>query len=54
MLWALEKIDARLPSAVAKAYKHRLDKDTHLINLNATIFQAVPSIIESLDWTRLD
>lgn len=49
VLWTLEKIDPRLPAKVAKAYEHRLDKDTHLIDLQATIFQSVPSLIESID-----
>ena len=49
VLWTLEKIDPRLPAKVAKAYEHRLDKDTHLIDLQATIFQSVPSLIEAID-----
>ena len=49
VLWTLEKIDPRLPAKVAKSYEHRLDKDTHLIDLQATIFQSVPSLIEALD-----
>lgn len=49
ILWTLEKIDPRLPARVAKDYEHRLDKDTHLIDLQSTIFQAVPAMLESLD-----
>ena len=49
ILWALEKIDPRLPARVARDYEHRLDKDNHLIDLQSTIFQAVPAMLEALD-----
>ena len=49
VLKAIENIDARLPARVARDYEHRLDKNTHLIDLAASIFQAVPTMLESLD-----
>ena len=49
VLMALEKIDPRLPARVARDYEHRLDRHTHLIDLQASIFQAVPTMLESLD-----
>ena len=49
VLWALEKIDPRLPARVARDYEHRLDKDNHLIDLQTTIFQAVPAMLEAMD-----
>ena len=49
ILWSLEKIDARLPKKVRKEYEHRLDNSTYLIDLHATIFQAIPSMLEDLD-----
>ena len=49
VLMALEKIDPRLPARVARDYEHRLDRNTHLIDLQASIFQAVPTMIEVLD-----
>ena len=49
VLMALEKIDPRLPARVARDYEHRLDRNTHLIDLQSSIFQAVPTMLESLD-----
>ena len=49
VLMALEKIDPRLPARVARDYEHRLDRNTHLIDLQASIFQAVPTMLEVLD-----
>ena len=49
VLWALEKIDPRLPKKVRKDYEHRLTADTFLIDLQVTIFQSIPTILEELD-----
>ena len=49
VLWALEKIDARLPAKVRKDYEHRLSGDTYLVDLQPTIFQSIPSMLEELD-----
>ena len=49
VLWTLEKIDPRLPAQVAREYEGRLDKDTHLIDLQAMIFQRVPRMLEAID-----
>ena len=49
VLWALEKIDPRLPKKVRKDYEHRLSGDTYLIDLQVTIFQSIPTMLEDLD-----
>lgn len=49
VLWTLEKIDPRLPAQVAREYEGRLDKDTHLIDLQALIFQRVPAMLEAVE-----
>ena len=49
VLWALEKIDARLPKKVRKDYEHRLTGNTYLIDLQVTIFQSIPSMLEDLN-----
>ena len=49
MLWALEKIDARLPKRVRKDYEHRLTGNTYLIDLQVTIFQSIPSMLEDMN-----
>ena len=48
VLWALEKIDPRLPKKVRKDYEHRLTGNTYLIDLQVTIFQSIPSMLEDL------
>jgi hypothetical protein len=49
VLWVLEKIDPRLPKKVRKDYEHRLAGNTYLIDLQVTIFQSIPSMLEDLD-----
>ena len=49
MMWALEKIDPRLPSKVQKDFGFRMEGDTTLIDLQTAVFQAVPGMIEDLD-----
>ena len=49
VLWALEKIDPRLPKKVRKDYEHRLSGDTYLIDLQVTIFQSIHTMLEDLD-----
>ena len=49
VLWSLEKIDPRLPKKVRKDYEHRLTGDTYLIDLQLSIFQSIPSMLEDLD-----
>ena len=41
VLWALEKINPRLPAKVRKDYEHRLSGDTYLVDLQPTIFQSI-------------
>jgi len=49
VLWALEKIDTRLPKKVRKDYEHRLSGNTYLVDLQVTIFQSIPTMLEELD-----
>ena len=49
VLWSLEKIDPRLPKKVRKDYEHRLTGNTYLIDLQVTIFQSIPSMLEDLN-----
>ena len=49
VLWALEKIDPRLPKKVRKDYEHRLTGNIYLIDLQVTIFQSIPSMLEDLN-----
>ena len=49
VLWALEKIDPRLPKKVRKDYEHRLCGNTYLIDLQVTIFQSIPTMLEDLE-----
>ena len=49
VLWTLEKIDPRLPKKVRKDYEHRLTGDIYLIDLQITIFQSIPSMLEDLN-----
>jgi hypothetical protein len=49
VLWTLEKIDPRLPKKVKKDYEHRLDNATYLIDIQATVFQAIPAMLEDLE-----
>ena len=49
ILWALEKIDPRLPAMVKKEYEHQLSQDSFLSDLHPRIFQSVPSMLEDLE-----
>jgi hypothetical protein len=49
MMWALEKLDARLPSKVQKDFGFRMEGNITLIDLQTAIFQAVPGMIQELD-----
>ena len=51
MMWALEKLDPRLPSKVKKDFGFRMEGDTTLMDLQTAVFQAVPGMIEELDET---
>ena len=48
IIWALEKIDARLPGKVRKEYEGRLYGDTYLWNLQPQIFQRIPAMLEEM------
>ena len=49
VLWALEKIDKRLPKKVRRDYEHRLSNGTYLIDMQVTIFQSIPTMLEELN-----
>ena len=49
MMWALEKIDKRLPSKVKKDFGFRMEGNTTLIDLQTAVFQAVPAMMVELD-----
>ena len=49
MLWALEKIDPRLPSKVQKDFGFRMEGNTTLIELQTPVFQAIPGMLHELD-----
>ena len=49
MMWALEKLDPRLPAKVKKDFGFRMEGDISLIDLQTAVFQAVPGMIDELD-----
>ena len=49
MMWALEKLDQRLPAQVKKQFGFRMEGNITLIDLQTAVFQAVPGMIEELD-----
>lgn len=49
ILWALEKIDPRLPAMVKKEYEHQLSQDSFLSDLHPRIFQNIPSMLENME-----
>ena len=49
VMYVLKELDARLPEKVQKDYGHRMQGNTHVIDLAAEIFQQVPHMIIELD-----
>ena len=49
ILWALEKIDARLPSKVKKNYGHQMTGDVTLKDIQAVVFENITWMLEELD-----
>ena len=49
MLWALERIDPRLPKKVKKNYGHQMVGDNCLVSLQPTIFQNIKNMLDELD-----
>ena len=49
VLWCLEKIDSRLPSHVNKTFGHQMTGNTTLKDLQITIFQRIPGMLQELD-----
>ena len=52
VLWALERIDPRLPAKVRKDYGHLMVDDTTLADIQPTIFQNIASMLEDLETTE--
>ena len=48
-MYALEKIDSRLPGKIQKDFGHRMQGNITLIDLAGEIFQSVPSLIEEIE-----
>ena len=49
VLWALERIDARLPKKVKKNYGHQMVGDNCLVSLQPTIFQNIGNMLTELN-----
>ena len=49
VLWALERIDARLPKNVKKNYGHQMVNNKCLVSLQPTIFQNIGALLLELD-----
>ena len=49
VLWALERIDPRLPTKVQKVYGHQMEGNKCLVTLQPKIFQNIPSMLAELD-----
>ena len=49
VLWALERIDARLPKKVKKNYGHQMVGNQCLVSLQPTIFQNIGNMLLELD-----
>ena len=52
VLWALERIDARLPKKVKKNYGHQMVGNQCLVSLQPTIFQNIGAMLLELDETE--
>ena len=51
ILWALEKIDPRLPSKVKKTYGHQMHGDVTLKDIQPVVFENISLMLEELDQT---
>ena len=49
VLWALERIDPRLPQKVKKSYGHQMVGNQCIVSLQPTIFNNITSMLEELD-----
>jgi len=49
LMWALEKLEPRLPAKVQKDFGFRMEGNMTLIDLQTVILQAVPAMIEELN-----
>lgn len=51
VLWALERVDPRLPLKVKKLYGHQMVSNKCLVTLQPTIFQNITTMLHELDET---
>ena len=49
VLWALQLIDARLPSHVHKVFGHQLKDNTRLVDLQQQIFDQIPELLQDIE-----
>ena len=47
--WSLKEIDARLPEQVELVYGHLMKDSTTIMDLQPTIFQAIPRLLNEID-----
>ena len=52
ILWALEKMDPRLPTKVKKDYGHQMTGDVTLKDVQPVIFENIANMIEDLDQSQ--
>ena len=53
VLWALEKIDARLPSKVKKSYGHQMTGNVTLKDIQPTVFENIPLLLDELEQAQV-
>ena len=53
VLWALERIDPRLPVKVQKMYGHQMVGNKCLVTLQPVIFQNIPGMLQELEETDI-
>ena len=52
IMWALEKIDARLPAKVKKNYGHQMTGNTTLMDIQPVVFENIPGMLEELEYAQ--
>ena len=53
VLWSLEKIDPRLPDKVKKNYGHQMTGNVTLKDIQPTVFENIPALLEELDQAQV-
>ena len=52
VLWALEKIDPRLPGKVKKSYGHQMTGDITLKDIQPIVFENIHLMLEELEQSQ--